>query len=166
FELLRHVYRSGEPFVGRAMRLVMQRRPDAAPEERFVDFRYQPVRDATGAIVGIFAQGHDVTEQVQATAALEEANRRKDEFLATLAQELRNPLAPIRQAALVAKRAPDAKRQAWAMDVIQRQVGHMAVLLDALLDVSRISSGKLQLRTATVVLKGVIDAAVETAWPL
>src|SRR5205085_10158680 len=61
------------------------------------------VRDAAGAVVGIFAQGHDVTEQVLANVALEEANRRKDEFLATLAHELRNPLAPIRQAARVAR---------------------------------------------------------------
>ena len=54
-------------------------------------------------------------------------------FLATLAHELRNPLAPIRQAALVAKVAPDAKRREWALDVIERQVGHMALLLDDLL---------------------------------
>jgi signal transduction histidine kinase len=166
FELLRHVYETGEPFIGRAMGLVLQRTPQAAPEERFIDLLYQPVRDAGGAIVGIFAQGHDVTEQVQATSALEEANRRKDEFLATLAHELRNPLAPIRQAAVVAKTAPDAKRKGWALDVIERQVGHMALLLDDLLDVSRISRGKLPLRLAPVDLKSMVDAAVETAWPL
>jgi signal transduction histidine kinase len=166
FELLRRVYETGEPFVGRSMRVVLHQTPGAPPVERFVDFLYQPVRDAAGAIVGIFAQGHDVTDQVQATAALEEANRRKDEFLATLAHELRNPLAPIRQAAMVAKLAPQAERQGWALDVIGRQVGHMALLLDDLLDVSRISRGKLQLRLASVDLKGVVDAAVETAWPL
>nr|WP_255428246.1 ATP-binding protein [Ramlibacter cellulosilyticus] len=166
FDLLQQVYETGEPFVGRAMRLVLQKTPDAAPVERFVDFLYQPVRDAQGAIVGIFAQGHDVTEQVQAAAALEEANQRKDEFLATLAHELRNPLAPIRQAALVAKTSGDDKRKKWALDVIERQVGHMALLLDDLLDVSRISRGKLQLRPAPVDLKAVVDAAVETAWPL
>jgi signal transduction histidine kinase/ActR/RegA family two-component response regulator len=166
FELLQQVYRSGEPFIGRAMRVVLQKTPDATPVERFVDLIYQPVRDRSGTVVGIFAQGHDVTEQVQATAALEEANRRKDEFLATLAHELRNPLAPIRQAALVAKATPDAARQEWALNVIERQVGHMALLLDDLLDVSRISRGKLELRLAPVQLKGVVDAAVETAWPL
>jgi signal transduction histidine kinase len=165
-ELLRHVYDTGEPFVGRAMRVVLERAPGAAPVERFIDFLYQPVRDASGDTVGIFVQGHDVTEQVQGAAALEEANRRKDEFLATLAHELRNPLAPIRQAAMVAKVTPDAARQAWAMNVIERQVGHMALLLDDLLDVSRISRGKLQLRVTHVLLKGVVDAAVETAWPL
>ncbi len=166
FELLNNVYTTGEPFVGREMSLVLQRTPDAEPEQRYIDFVYQPVRDASGATVGIFAQGHDVTEQVQARGALEEANRRKDEFLATLAHELRNPLAPIRQAAMVAKATSDPARQGWAMNIIERQVGHMALLLDDLLDVSRISRGKLQLRIAQVDLKGVVDAAVETAWPM
>lgn len=165
FALLTRVYTSGEPFVGRSMRLVLQTAPDALPVERFVDFLYQPVRDASGAVVGIFAQGHDVTDQVLITAALEAANQRKDEFLAILAHELRNPLAPIRQAALVAKATPDPKRQAWAVGVIDRQVGHMALLLDDLLDVSRISRGKLALRIADVDLQAVVDAAVEGAWP-
>jgi signal transduction histidine kinase len=166
FQLLDTVYRTGEPFVGRAMRLVLQRTPEAQPVERFVDFIYQPVRDAGGAVVGIFAQGHDVTDQVHATRALEEANQRKDEFLATLAHELRNPLAPIRQAALIAKSNPEPERQEWALGVIERQVGHMALLLDDLLDVSRISRGKLDLRLAPVELRAVVDAAVETSWPL
>jgi signal transduction histidine kinase len=166
FQLLNTVYRTGEPFVGRAMRLVLQKTPHAPPVERFVDFIYQPVRDTSGAVVGIFAQGHDVTDQVQATRALEEANQRKDEFLATLAHELRNPLAPIRQAALIAKSNPQPERQDWALGVIERQVGHMALLLDDLLDVSRISRGKLDLRLAPVELRAVVDAAVETAWPL
>lgn len=166
FELLRNVYESGEPFVGRSMRVLLQQKPGAPPEEHFVDFLYQPVRDASGAVVGIFVQGHDVTEQAQATAALEDANQRKDEFLATLAHELRNPLAPIRQAAMVAKSTSDAKRQGWALDIVERQVGHMALLLDDLLDVSRISRGKLQLRLAPVTLNSVVDAAVETASPL
>lgn len=166
FELLQRVYREGEPFKGRAMRVLLQHAPEAPPVERFVDFIYQPVRDATGGVAGIFVQGHDVTDQVHATVALEDANRRKDEFLATLAHELRNPLAPIRQAAMVAKATRDATRQAWAMDVIERQVGHMALLLDDLLDVSRISRGKLQLRIAQVELRSVVDSAVETAWPL
>jgi signal transduction histidine kinase len=166
FEQVRQVYETGQPFIGRGMRLEVQHAPGGPMLERFVDFIYQPVRDASGQVVGIFAQGHDVTDQVRANAALEEANRRKDEFLATLAHELRNPLAPIRQAALVAKATPDAARKEWALNVIERQVGHMALLLDDLLDVSRISRGKLELRLARVDLKSVVDAAVETAWPL
>jgi len=166
FELLTRVYTTGEPFVGRAMHVFLQPAAGSAPVERYVDLVYQPVRDAGGAVVGIFVQGHDVTDQVRATTALEDANRRKDEFLATLAHELRNPLAPIRQAARLARGSADAERRTWALQVIDRQAGHMALLLDDLLDVSRISRGKLQLRLSDVELKSVVDAAVETAWPL
>nr|WP_227494066.1 ATP-binding protein [Ramlibacter pallidus] len=165
--LLTRVYTSGEAFVGRGMRLLLQPAPEAAPHERFVDFVYQPVRDAQGRVVGIFAQGHDVTEQVLGQQALQQADRRKDEFLATLAHELRNPLAPIRQAAQLAKAGAQApERQRWALEVIERQVGHMSLLLDDLLDVSRISRGKLELRLQDVQLRAVVDAAVETARPL
>jgi signal transduction histidine kinase len=166
-ELLSRVYESGEPFVGRGIRLLVQPEPQAPAQERFIDFVYQPVRDPDGQVVGIFAQGHDVTEQVLGAQALQEGDRRKDEFLATLAHELRNPLAPIRQAAQLVKsgaQAPD--RQRWALDVIERQVGHMSLLLDDLLDVSRISRGKLDLRLQEVELSAVVDAAVETARPM
>jgi CheY-like chemotaxis protein len=102
----------------------------------------------------------------QAESALREADRRKDEFLATLAHELRNPLAPIRQAALIAQ-SPDAAdaQKRWSYDVISRQVRHMSLLLDDLLDVSRVTRGKLQLRTEMTELAAVVDAAVETARP-
>jgi signal transduction histidine kinase len=124
------------------------------------------VLDSQGRVSGIFVQGHDVTEQVLAVNALQEADRRKDEFVATLAHELRNPLAPIRQAAMVAKSdKADAARKGWAMDIIERQVSHMALLLDDLLDVSRISRGKLDLRRETVELRDVVQAAIETARP-
>jgi PAS domain S-box-containing protein len=102
----------------------------------------------------------------RAEAALREADRRKDEFLATLAHELRNPLAPIRQAALIA-RAPNATdaQKRWSSDVISRQVHHMSVLLDDLLDISRITRGTLELRTEMTELSAVVEAAVETARP-
>ena len=166
-ELLSHVYETGEAFVGRGMRLLVQSEPQAAVQERFVDFVYQPMRGHDGRVVGIFAQGHDVTEQVLGAQALQEADRRKDEFLATLAHELRNPLAPIRQAAQLAKSGTQSpERQRWALDVIERQVGHMSLLLDDLLDVSRISRGKLELRLQEVDLREVLDAAVETVRPM
>jgi signal transduction histidine kinase len=166
-ELLKGVYTTGTPFVGRGLKLMVQREPGGALTETFIDIVYQPVRDADRTIVGIFAQGHDVSEQVQAVQALQEADRRKDEFLATLAHELRNPLAPIRQAASLAK-APevDAQRRTWALEVIERQSRQMALLLDDLLDVSRISRGHLELRLQTVALGDVVAAALETARPL
>ena len=98
---------------------------------------------------------------------LQEADRRKDEFLATLAHELRNPLAPIRQASAVSRlpQATEAQKR-WSHEVIERQVRHMALLLDDLLDVSRITRGRLALRRGTNALGEMIDAAVETARPL
>jgi signal transduction histidine kinase len=166
-DLLQRVYTTGVPFVGRAMPVEVQPEPDGPRVVRFVDFVYQPLLDADGKVAGIFAQGHDVSEQVQGARALEQADRRKDEFLATLAHELRNPLAPIRQATALA-RAPgaEASRRSWALDVIDRQAGHMALLLDDLLDISRISRGSLALRRQPVDLREVVDAALETARPL
>jgi signal transduction histidine kinase len=95
-----------------------------------------------------------------------DADRRKDEFLATLAHELRNPLAPIRQAALISKApgATDAQKR-WSHDVIDRQVQHMSLLLDDLLDISRVTRGTLALRMQATELSSVIDTAVETARP-
>jgi signal transduction histidine kinase/CheY-like chemotaxis protein len=98
---------------------------------------------------------------------LRDADRRKDEFLATLAHELRNPLAPIRNSVklLGADGTDEAQRQ-FGRDVISRQVHRMALLLDDLLDVSRVTLGRLELRKEPVDLRVLIDSAVETAKPL
>jgi len=108
----------------------------------------------------------DISKLKAQEQELQEADRRKDEFLATLAHELRNPLAPIRQATRIARAAAatDAQKQ-WGHDVIERQVQGMALLLDDLLDVSRITRGTLLLRKSTVTLSSVIDGAVESARP-
>jgi signal transduction histidine kinase/CheY-like chemotaxis protein len=109
----------------------------------------------------------DITQRKLQERALIEADRRKDEFLATLAHELRNPLAPIRQAASIARNetATDAQKR-WSNNVIERQVQHMSLLLDDLLDVSRITHGTLQLRKQVSDLQSIVGAAVETARPL
>jgi signal transduction histidine kinase/CheY-like chemotaxis protein len=108
----------------------------------------------------------DVTERRRQEQALRDADQRKDEFLATLAHELRNPLAPVRQAALIARspRASEEKKQ-WSYGVIERQVGHMAMLLDDLLDVSRITRGKLELRRQPTPLSEIAELALETMRP-
>ncbi len=99
--------------------------------------------------------------------ALRDADRRKDLFLATLAHELRNPLAPIRTAAQILASPKLAPQQLqWSRTVIQRQVGHMAQLLDDLLDIARITQGKVSLRKCRVSFTEVVDAAIEAARPL
>jgi signal transduction histidine kinase/CheY-like chemotaxis protein len=106
--------------------------------------------------------------QLRATeAALREADHRKDLFLATLAHELRNPLAPIRAAAqILASPKLSPPQLQWAQNVIHRQVGHMALLLDDLLDIARITQGKLELKKTRVTLTDVVESAVEAARPL
>jgi PAS domain S-box-containing protein len=133
-----------------------------------------PVRDAAGAIVAAVAAFHDITDRRQLEADLRQharelaaADRRKDEFLATLAHELRNPLAPIRHSVRFLKeKGPPEPELVGARDVIDRQVAQMARLLDDLLDVSRITRNKLDLRREVVPLDRVLAAAVETSRPL
>jgi signal transduction histidine kinase/CheY-like chemotaxis protein len=109
----------------------------------------------------------DVTDEKLRDFELRAADRRKDEFLATLAHELRNPLAPIRQAASVAnKPGVTALQRQWCNEVIERQVQHMSLLLDDLIDVSRITRGKLELRKSPTALQAIVQAAVETSRPL
>ena len=102
----------------------------------------------------------------ESTAALREADNRKDEFLAMLAHELRNPLAPIRTAVqlLRQKELPPPKRER-ACEIMERQVEHLVRLIDDLLDVSRITRGKISLRREAVSIGAVIAGAVETARP-
>jgi PAS domain S-box-containing protein len=106
-------------------------------------------------------------ERVRHEAMLLEADRKKDEFLATLAHELRNPLAPIRNALhIFEKGGADEKVTAGARELMTRQVGQMIRLVDDLMDVSRITHGKIELRQETVTLAAVIHSATETAQPL
>ena len=114
--------------------------------------------------VGVFA---DVTETHAAMEALREADRRKDEFLATLAHELRNPLAPIRNALGVLKlKGPGTPEVHWARDVIDRQMQQMTRLIEDLLDTSRIGTGKIELQRQRIELAEVVHGAVEASRPL
>ena len=125
-----------------------------------------PILDRSGGTIGVVLVFRDASRERAAEHALLEADRRKDEFLATLAHELRNPLAPIRQAARVA-RAPAATESQvrWAHEVIERQVHNMARLLDDLLDVSRITRGTMEIRKELIELHAVMDAAIEISRP-
>lgn len=109
----------------------------------------------------------DITERKRAEEALRLADRRKDEFLAMLAHELRNPLAPIRNAVQFLKmQEVTDPRLTWSYGVIDRQVTHMAQLLDELLDMSRIMQGKIRLKIEHLELTDIVNNAVETSRPL
>jgi PAS domain S-box-containing protein len=133
-----------------------------------------PYRDVEGRVVGVVGISRDITDRKQLEGQLcqrldelAERDRRKDEFLAMLAHELRNPLAPIQNAVQVMRQADqDEPRLHWAKDVIARQVQQLAHLVDDLLDVSRITRGKISLRTERVELAAVVDRAVEISRPL
>lgn len=122
------------------------------------------VRDSAALILLSF---RDITSRKRAEASLREVDRRKDEFLATLAHELRNPLAPIRQASAISRAATaTAEQKRWSHQVIDRQVNHMGLLLDDLLDISRITRGTMSLRPQTTTLTSIIETAIETARPI
>ncbi|MEC5387882.1 response regulator [Uliginosibacterium sp. H3] len=109
----------------------------------------------------------EILKSRQAEEKLQEASRRKDEFLAMLSHELRNPLAPIRNAVEVIRRvAAPEPTLIWARDVVDRQVSHLSRLIEELLDVSRISQGKIALRKEAVELARIIAHGVETVRPL
>ena len=126
-----------------------------------------PIQGETGEVTGWAGINLDISRLKRTEEALREADRRKDEFLATLAHELRNPLAPIRHAVkLLESKAVEERQQQWAREVISRQVQRMALLLDDLLDISRITRGRLDLKVERADLDSLIGAAVETARPL
>jgi PAS domain S-box-containing protein len=126
-----------------------------------------PIRGERGEITGWAGISLDISRLKRTEEALREADRRKDEFLATLAHELRNPLAPIRHAVkLLSTPSADEHQQVFAREIVGRQVLRMALLLDDLLDVSRITRGKLDLKREVVDLRSIVDAAVETARPM
>jgi signal transduction histidine kinase len=104
--------------------------------------------------------------QARTAAAAREADRRKTEFLATLAHELRNPLAPVRNALEILHRSPPPELGARMRDVMDRQLRHMTRLIDDLLDVARVSRGKIQLQLSTTDLREATDAAAEACLPL
>jgi signal transduction histidine kinase/CheY-like chemotaxis protein len=141
---------------------------------RIYDYIFVPVLGADGEVEAVAGTTRDVTDRKsmedelrQLAANLSDADHRKDEFLATLAHELRNPLAPIRNGLQVLKLAQNnaqATEQSRAM--MERQVDQMVRLVDDLMDVSRISRGKIALRRERVPLVAVLASAVETSRPL
>jgi signal transduction histidine kinase/ActR/RegA family two-component response regulator len=167
FELLDQVYQSGQPFVGHAVPVRVQREASAPLEERFVDFVYQPIRGPKGDVEGIFVEGSDVTMRKRVEDELRAANRQKDQFLAMLAHELRNPLAPITTAAQLLQRGSlDPQRARHASDIIVRQAEHMTDLVNDLLDVSRVTRGLAEIEKEDLDVAAVVNGAIEQVRPL
>jgi len=133
---------------------------------RFYDYLLVPVIGASGEVEAVAGTTRDVTEHKQLESSLIDADRRKDEFLATLAHELRNPLAPIRNSVQLLKTSsPSEDTVRMARGIIERQVNHMVRLVDDLMDVSRITVGQVNLRNERVPLRRVLDDALEAAQP-
>jgi PAS domain S-box-containing protein len=131
-----------------------------------ISLTVSPIRDRDGRIIGASKIARDITDRKRVDKALDEANQRKDQFIALLAHELRNPLAPLRNGLQVLRLAgTDTSAIAQARDMMDRQLGHMVRLIDDLLDISRVSQNKMELRRSRVLLKDVISSAVETARP-
>ncbi len=134
--------------------------------ERPIDDSAAPIRSEDGKIGGVVLVFRDVTERRQAEARVADEARRKDEFLAMLAHELRNPLAAVSSAVQLLVH-PDAQDvHAWSREVIERQVRQLTRLVDDLLDISRISRGKIQLRPQRVDLAEAVRSAVHVVRPL
>jgi PAS domain S-box-containing protein len=121
---------------------------------------------ADGLVTQIVGAAQDITDRKHAEQALRDSDRRKDEFLATLAHELRNPLAPIRNGLHILRLAGnDAPANGPVVEMMERQVNHMVRLVDDLLEVSRISRGKIELRRETVELAAAVRMAVDAVGP-
>jgi PAS domain S-box-containing protein len=126
-----------------------------------------PIHEGNGGPVLIGEMAIDITDRLRAEEALRQADRRKDEFLATLAHELRNPLAPIRNSLQILKMPRvDASTVHQTRDMMERQVQQLVRLVDDLLDVSRVMRGKIDLRKERVELATIVARAVETTQPL
>ena len=146
----------------------------AAGQWRWMEGRGRAVYDEQGTPVTLYGLGIDITDRKHSedqwqeiSERLAQADRRKDEFLATLAHELRNPLAPMRNVVeLLNLQTLDATQLRWTREVLERQLQHLTHLVDDLLEVSRITQGKLELRRQRVELAHAVQGALEAAEPL
>ncbi len=170
-EHLARVFRTGDPHTVVEEPIAVAG-PDGALAQRYLTTLRRPLRDESGTIYGVITVGQDVTEAVLAKKALETksieaqaASRAKDEFLAMLGHELRNPLAPISTALqLMQLRAGDVLLK--ERTIIERQVKHLVRLVDDLLEVSRIARGKISLERVRIELGDVLARALEMTSPL
>ena len=131
-----------------------------------ISLTVSPIRNLRGVIIGASKIARDITMRKRAEEVLKEEDRRKDQFIALLAHELRNPLAPLRSGLEIMRLASgDAHAVSQARNMMERQLGHMVRLIDDLLDISRITQNKMELRRSRILLTDAINSAIETARP-
>ncbi|MFL6713155.1 MAG: PAS domain S-box protein [Sulfurifustis sp.] len=131
-----------------------------------ISLTISPIRNARGEIIGASKIARDMTERIGAENALREAERRKDEFLAMLAHELRNPLTPIRTGLdIIQKNLGDQKRRQWALEVIDRQLVQLGRVIDDLLELARIVNGNISLKRDIASVRALVSNAVESSRP-
>lgn len=166
YELLDSVYQNGEPFIGNESAVEFQSAPNSPFEKKLVDFVFQPIFEADKTVSGIFVHGVDISQQVEARQQAETANRLKDEFLATLSHELRTPLNAILGWSQILQNRPlEEDELQKALAIIERSARSQNQLIEDILDVSRIITGKLRLDVRAVDLLKVITAAIDSATP-
>ncbi|AKT41966.1 PAS domain-containing sensor histidine kinase [Chondromyces crocatus] len=187
-EVLDRVYATGEPFVGREVRLLRQHGEGEPVEERFLDGVVQPIRDEDGTVRGVMTFAFDVSEEVwarcraerlaaenarllevaeQERERAEEASRAKDVFLATISHELRTPLtAIVGWTRLLRDGVLPADKHSRALDIVDRNAQALGRLVEDLVDSSRISSGKLRIERRLAQLAPIVEAALEAVRPL
>ncbi len=166
FELLDNVRASGEPYIGKSLRTSLHRGPHGEPEDVFFDFVYQPTFGPDGRVESIVVVAHEVTELAQAKAQAEDANRLKDEFLATLSHELRTPLnAVLGYTQMLRAGMIDARRLPAVLETIERNARMQEQLVSDVLDVSRIITGKLRLDVQPLDVRTVLENAIQTVAP-
>jgi PAS domain S-box-containing protein len=163
FELLEQVRDTKAPVVAHSRHVRVNRY--GKTEDGWFSFVYQPILDRSGETEAVLVVVYEVTELAKAKQAAEVANFAKDEFLAMLGHELRNPLAPI-VTALQIMRLRHGDEMVREREVIERQVAHLMGLVDDLLDVSRVTQGKIELRRQRLEMAEVVAAALEQAAPL
>jgi signal transduction histidine kinase len=143
-----------------------KRRSRPAGGETIVNIDSEPLRDEPGRIVGAIVVFDDITIRKRTQLQLQEANRRKDEIIATLSHELRNPLAPIENSIETLRMTNQvAAESTYLLDIVERQVDNLVRLVDDLLEISRISRGKVQLHKQLADISEAVESAVETSGP-
>jgi CheY-like chemotaxis protein len=135
-------------------------------EQRHYAARVVPEPAADGKVGHVLAVTRDITDLWEAQEALRRADRQKDDFLGTLAHELRNPLAPLRTGLHVLQRGSSTPEERRLFKIMERQLDHMMHLVDELLDIARISQGKIVLKRETLPLQSVLEHAVDACRPL